>query len=122
VSNPEDYADRNCLASVATYFGCTNHPRFARGGSERLTGADMPRYHFHIHLREGGEMVVSDSEGVEIAEVVTFEEWRHIVSTVLREEEWEAELVDQYVLRVVDNSGRTLITLPFRSVLARPDA
>ena len=77
----------------------------------------MPRYYFHV--RDRGTVILPDSEGVELAGPdLPPGECRKLVESVLSEEGWRDQLSEDRELQVVDDSGRTVLVIPFRFVLA----
>jgi len=71
----------------------------------------VPKYFFHVY--DGDEMVVQDSQGLDLAsKSVLKENLARIVGTVIEEEALDYMATGSKVLRVVDVSGRVVITVP----------
>ena len=76
----------------------------------------MPSYYFH--LRDKGELIL-DSEGLKLPDIASArDECRKIVRAVLDEEKWRSEIRPDRQFEIVDDSGRTVLVVPFEHTKA----
>jgi hypothetical protein len=71
----------------------------------------MPRFFFHVQY---GDQLIRDLDGVVISnpEAVR-DECRKILEEALQEEGWRGDLRKDRALKVVDELGRVVVTVPF---------
>jgi hypothetical protein len=73
----------------------------------------MPIYFFHV--RDRGELI-ADQEGLELPDLHgAIEECRRLVREVLDEEQWRGERTASRTFEIVDELGRVVLTIPFRT-------
>ena len=78
----------------------------------------MPRYHFHIRK---GDVLVEDSEGIEVSDAEALEEEAiEAARDLLAEGDLQGLDRRIWVYEVADESGATVLTLPF-SEAVEPD-
>jgi hypothetical protein len=75
----------------------------------------MPRYFFHV--RDGDELIL-DREGLDLPDLESAaDECRRLVRAVLNEDQFRALLTPGRKFEVVDELGRLVLIIPFRSVV-----
>jgi hypothetical protein len=75
----------------------------------------MPRFFFHIR---NGNDYVADEEGTEVANLAAAEEEAsEAAREILAERLLNGEVLDGQTFEIVDEDGRILKTVPFRSVI-----
>jgi hypothetical protein len=74
----------------------------------------MPRYYFHIY----NDMVAMDDEGTELPDVAAARE--HAIEgarSLMAETLLQGRLSLQHRIEVADDTGRVLMTIPFRELV-----
>jgi predicted N-acetyltransferase YhbS len=78
----------------------------------------MPRYYFHIHRPEG---TLEDDEGSDLPNIdAVREEAITAVREIVAERVRRGDDADGDELRVADDSGRVVLTVPFREAIISP--
>lgn len=73
---------------------------------------------YFFHIRDNGVML-EDPDGVELADLeAARDKCRKLIRTVLQEEGMTAEFSANREFQIDDEDGRTVLVVPFRSILA----
>lgn len=75
----------------------------------------MPRFFFNVH---DGDEIIRDHEGVDVPALDdAIEEARQAARDLLAERVKHGAAIDSQAFEVLDDKGKAVLTLPFRSVL-----
>jgi len=73
---------------------------------------------YFFHIRDNGVML-EDPDGIELADLdAARDKCKKLIRTVLQEEGMTEEFSANREFQVIDELGRTVLVVPFRSILA----